>query len=377
VDRDLELICLKCLAKKPHERYTSAEALAADLEHWLAGEPLTVRPPSLVSLFQFWLRQNFGAAGWITVIGLLFGLSLGVGIWGRIGYFFFGDSATTAYRHLPSLDPPWLLSVTWSIPPWVHIVFGFPGMALISTAGLIIALLVRPKNRAADIAAGAVAGFVCVATMTTVSGAWFPAIITAVRPIEEDLQLLTKAAWAEPTRTGDRPDPGRKIGPRPVDRLLAKYPDLQQVPIRNRADVLYHKIRADLIAGLPLGTWLGESLYLIGFMPIFIAQVMAAGPLLRRQGARLGILPPYVERAIPATFLIILALQLAAVWAVLGPYLNIDVRPMVIWYLPVLGMLGLTLTGTLRGWSWPVRLLLHAGWLVSMGLLVAQWFSMR
>lgn len=71
VDRDLQTICLKCLEKEPHLRYSSAEVLARELELWLAGEPILARPAHTTERIWRWCRRRPATAALLSAIVLI------------------------------------------------------------------------------------------------------------------------------------------------------------------------------------------------------------------------------------------------------------------------------------------------------------------
>jgi serine/threonine protein kinase/tetratricopeptide (TPR) repeat protein len=65
VARDIAVILAKATDKEPRLRYETADALAADLDAFLAGKPITARPPSLSYVLRLSVRRHRGIAATI------------------------------------------------------------------------------------------------------------------------------------------------------------------------------------------------------------------------------------------------------------------------------------------------------------------------
>lgn len=75
---DLDIICLKCLAKDPDARYPTALALAEDLERWLNGTVILARRATTPERLWRWARRNRAqAALTVAVLALLVVVAIG------------------------------------------------------------------------------------------------------------------------------------------------------------------------------------------------------------------------------------------------------------------------------------------------------------
>jgi hypothetical protein len=358
VDRDLELICLKCLAKDPHKRYGSAEALAADLEHWLAGEPLSVRSPALVPLLRMWLRQNFGAAGWTVLIGLACGLLLGTAFW--IGAVQRGLGPDARVWTQVFAERPLPLPATTLLPPdWLLRSLNLAALLALTAMGFATARLVRPKSRSAEVAAGVITGVVTAVTAFVAGTGWWGVCQTTVVRTDQDRALVSEAAFA----AGE----GRAQA---VSQLLKQYPELEAVPPEARGAAFDRKLRVELVAGIPQGLVLGLLPALLACVLLAPCETVAAAQLIRTRRRWWAAAGAYAEFA----FTTLMLLNVCVTVLLLSWFLP-DVRPRLPYHwvlvltVPLVTPMALAVVGLFRGWGWPWRLPLHAVWLSSVAVL--------
>src|SRR5438046_4683401 len=77
---DLATSCLMCLDKEPQRRYSSALALAEDLEHWLQHEPIRARRTGIFTRGRKWVRRNPTSTVLVTLLVALAAV-VGVMFW--------------------------------------------------------------------------------------------------------------------------------------------------------------------------------------------------------------------------------------------------------------------------------------------------------
>jgi predicted Ser/Thr protein kinase len=90
IPADLEASCLKCLDKKPENRYVSALALAEDLERWLAGQPILARPSGPGKKVLKWTKRNPTQTALLVVLACWY---LNIRLpweWAWLGWAFYG-----------------------------------------------------------------------------------------------------------------------------------------------------------------------------------------------------------------------------------------------------------------------------------------------
>jgi serine/threonine-protein kinase len=81
VDRGLEAIVRRCLAKDPHDRYATAEELAQDLDDWRDGKPIRAKPDN-------WPRRTWRAVWRHPALATAVALLMLFGLVGGLLYAF-------------------------------------------------------------------------------------------------------------------------------------------------------------------------------------------------------------------------------------------------------------------------------------------------
>ena len=239
VDRDLELICMKCLKSDPDDRYSSAMSLLQDLEAWLSGDTISVKHPSLWDQTRRWFQKNHQLVylAFALIMGVLISLPFALNVAS-------GNKFGGVYNRFPDEQRPWLYSVGRQIPVWVG---GFSGLLTVFVfwplLGLVNARLTRPETIWRAIRAGAVTSALLASILFATLG-WIP-LLRITWP-EDRIKVLTEAMW----------QPKGSDAAANAQAANQLYAGLEDVPIEERAKVVTERLASDQLANAPeaLGT---------------------------------------------------------------------------------------------------------------------------
>ena len=353
VDRDLELICLKCLEKEPDHRYPSADALAKDLRCWMNGEPISVRAPSVANVTRFWLKQNFGRAIWTLIIGPLAGMISVLCLWFSTVNNDFA-SLKRLYERFPSVDTSWIFWGFVETPAWAIVPCMIMFAASIVFIGFATALFVKPKNQGADVAAGFVVG-ISASLAAFIFGMGSLSVLSVLN--RGDIQLTSNLANAPPSQASEILD--------------MAYPELKGMPLEKQVDLLTTKIGMDYLHAVPRGLWYGFWISLSLYLIPCLFETIVAGPITRNEPRLWFAFCKYWERTFPIVILMTIFALIFATRLILG---GIGLEPGIPVYLVVIAIVVALILWRLRC-HWSLRLIGQLGLLVAFANFFAVDFQ--
>ena len=236
IDPELELICLKCLERDPEARYSSAASLATDLESWLSGDPISIKPPSLGLQMARWMRQHRRAVyvAFAAMIAIAFTFPF-------IATFFGGGTDLgEVYQHFPDDQRPWFFSFT-ALPNWIAPI----SMAVLilivwPSIGLWNAIVTRPTTVGSAVDAGLLTSALCAAIVFGLLG-WLVIVLNTGSLSDKHLRALGEAVWVPENTTREKA----------AQAALKSIEGLENIPEHHRAEIFADRIIADQVASGP------------------------------------------------------------------------------------------------------------------------------
>jgi len=263
VDPDLELICLKAMEREPSERYSSAQAMASDLESWMAGDSISVRPPSFQAKISGWLKRNQSLA--YGVFAAVFGFM----ICAPAVLTFFSGTLGQVYDEFPGTDRPWMFKI-W-VPNLISLLFAVVLFLFVwPSIGFLNAVISKPPTFLRSTISGfRISAFLSLIFYFLVG--WLITIQGVHNYSSSNLNTMTNALWPSAESTAGEA----------VEKANNLFGGLEHIPETDRAKVVARRLEADRYASLPFSFGV-LTLVVAGFAGPIIYGTMIASSLRRR-----------------------------------------------------------------------------------------------
>ena len=298
INRTLELICMKCLQRDPNARYSSAAALADDLENWIEGRPVSAKPPSITSVLGDLVRDSLQSAIGAALVGGIAGWIVGFGVfpsspkWAQLDADFFAALSAVTGEVADERNMQFLL---WFAP------YGLwcAAFALVFV-GFGVQWIVRPKTRELAIGLGGVASAVMTLTLFATCLGPFALSITMNDAVQSTTELAEQRLAYRLNET------------QPDQELIELNPDYQflsDLEPQKGEDIGSHLLMISVGGAATKGIYIGLLTSAVLCLVTCIGGTLFANNLYVEQRRMLPAIMPYFEFGV---LLLVVAIMLYA-----------------------------------------------------------------